>query len=367
VWISEAARDLHGWKAGDRIRLPIAGRDTPVVVAGVIRDYARTWGAVLIPVEEYRKLTGDTRANDLAIHLRAGVDPAHGEAAVRAALPHASALAFENAAGLRRRSLAIFDRSFAVTYALEAVAVLVGLFGLASSVGAIVLARRREFGMLRHLGMTRAQIGANLGFSTKEVQTYTARLKAVYTPIKTLRNNFDYSASYGTTDGVLSENQMDGSWKLEYDVGKQKRFLVYNAVGAGYNEIQKIDSRYDFGPGMGYKLIVRTNYVLKTEFGGNFQQQYFSTGEAKSRYSLRLAEDMTWQIAKWLKFDNKLEFFPELDRLSKYRFRGEANLSYLLRHNLTLSLSVIDLYDTTPPAGVSNNDLQIRSLIGIKF
>jgi len=43
VWVSEAARDLHGWKAGDRIRLPIAGRDTPLVVAGVIRDYARTW------------------------------------------------------------------------------------------------------------------------------------------------------------------------------------------------------------------------------------------------------------------------------------------------------------------------------------
>jgi putative ABC transport system permease protein len=55
-------------------------------------------------------------------------------------------------------SLRIFDRSFAVTYAMEAVAVLVGLFGLSSSLGAIVLARRREFGMLRHLGLTRAQI-----------------------------------------------------------------------------------------------------------------------------------------------------------------------------------------------------------------
>ena len=51
-------------------------------------------------------------------------------------------------------SLRIFDRSFAVTYAMEAVAVVVGLFGLSSSLGAIVLARRREFGVLRHLGLT---------------------------------------------------------------------------------------------------------------------------------------------------------------------------------------------------------------------
>jgi len=49
-----------------------------------------------------------------------------------------------------------------VTYALEAVAVLVGLFGLSASVGAIVLARRREFGMLRHVGVTRGQIGGML-------------------------------------------------------------------------------------------------------------------------------------------------------------------------------------------------------------
>src|SRR5688572_33353426 len=59
---------------------------------------------------------------------------------------------------IREVSLRIFDRSFAVTYAMEAVAVLVGLFGLSSSLGAIVLARRREFGVLRHLGLTRAQI-----------------------------------------------------------------------------------------------------------------------------------------------------------------------------------------------------------------
>ena len=45
---------------------------------------------------------------------------------------------------------------------MEAVAVLVGLFGLSSSLGAIVLARRREFGVLRHLGLTRAQVGTML-------------------------------------------------------------------------------------------------------------------------------------------------------------------------------------------------------------
>jgi putative ABC transport system permease protein len=49
-----------------------------------------------------------------------------------------------------------------VTYALEAVALVIGLFGLSASFGALVLMRRREFGMLRHVGMTRRQVGTML-------------------------------------------------------------------------------------------------------------------------------------------------------------------------------------------------------------
>jgi putative ABC transport system permease protein len=77
-------------------------------------------------------------------------------------LPGGDTLELSLPGEIRRVSLRIFDRSFAVTYAMEALAVLVGLFGLSSSLAAIVLARRREFGMLRHLGVTRAQIGAML-------------------------------------------------------------------------------------------------------------------------------------------------------------------------------------------------------------
>src|SRR5439155_458496 len=40
--------------------------------------------------------------------------------------------------------------------------VVIGLFGLSSSFGALVLSRRREFGVLRHIGMTRRQIGSML-------------------------------------------------------------------------------------------------------------------------------------------------------------------------------------------------------------
>ena len=67
-------------------------------------------------------------------------------------------LEFVSASAIRARSLHIFDRSFAVTYWLQAVAIGIGLFGVAASFGAQVLARRKEFGLLAHLGLTRRQI-----------------------------------------------------------------------------------------------------------------------------------------------------------------------------------------------------------------
>ena len=158
AWISEAARDLHGWKPGDRIVLPIAGHATALRVAAVIRDYARTWGAVVIPLADYRRITGDTRANELAIHLTRGMYAGAVTAAIRRELDEAPGLEIEDGTEIKRRSLEIFDRSFAVTYALEAIAVAIGLAGVTSSFAALAWSRRREFGVLRFLGLTRAEV-----------------------------------------------------------------------------------------------------------------------------------------------------------------------------------------------------------------
>ncbi|MES2483977.1 MAG: ABC transporter permease, partial [Pseudomonadota bacterium] len=108
-------------------------------------------------------LSGDTRTNDIAVWLTPGTDPGAVQQALRAhadaAAPGAGALLeFASATELRALSLRIFDRSFAVTYWLQAVAIAIGLFGVAASFSAQVLARRKEFGLLRHLGLTRRQV-----------------------------------------------------------------------------------------------------------------------------------------------------------------------------------------------------------------
>jgi len=127
-------------------------------VAGMWRDYSRQTGAIMIDLDDYRRITGDRLVNDAAIELAPGA-VADQVAAALTALAGPGALEIARPGEIRAISLRIFDRTFAVTYLLEAVAVVIGLAGVAASFAALAAARRREFGMLRHLGLTRRQIG----------------------------------------------------------------------------------------------------------------------------------------------------------------------------------------------------------------
>jgi putative ABC transport system permease protein len=158
AWISEALEDMYGFRPGNKIVLPLGGALRSFVVAGVWRDYARTSGAVVISRRAYRNATGDDTANEASIWLDHRADAALTEAALRAHFPRGDSIEIMTSTALRERSLRIFDRAFAVTYALEAIAVLIGLAGVSFAASSTALARRAEFGMLRHIGMLRRQV-----------------------------------------------------------------------------------------------------------------------------------------------------------------------------------------------------------------
>ena len=157
VWLSEAAADLYNVKPGQQIALPLAGGLHQFFVAGIWRDYARSSGAIQMPLDDYRALTGDVDVSDAALWLDKDATGEQLQQRLKA-LPFGASLEVSNPSAIRALSLQIFDRSFAVTYLLEAIAIVIGLFGVAATFSAQTLARAREFGMLRHVGVTRGQI-----------------------------------------------------------------------------------------------------------------------------------------------------------------------------------------------------------------
>ena len=157
AWISEAMADLYGLHIGATLRLPLQGDQREFRVAGVWRDYARAGGAVIVRRSDYIAMTGDRDAGDAAIWLAKNASAAQVQENIRK-LPFGDLLETSVPSEIRNLTLRIFDRSFAVTYLLEAIAIVIGLFGVAATFSAQTLARAREFGMLRHVGVTRGQV-----------------------------------------------------------------------------------------------------------------------------------------------------------------------------------------------------------------
>ncbi|MFN3856774.1 MAG: FtsX-like permease family protein [Caulobacter sp.] len=159
VWVSEPAAYLYRLKPGQTLDLPIAGGQR-VFVTAVWRDYARQNGAIVLDSADYDRLTGDRLRSEAGFVLTPGADADAVARDLRAALPQdlAGRAWLARPSEIRGLALRIFDRSFAITYLLEAIAILVGLAGVGATVSAQTLARTREFGMLRHIGVLRRQI-----------------------------------------------------------------------------------------------------------------------------------------------------------------------------------------------------------------
>lgn len=208
------------------------------------------------------------------------------------------------------------------------------------------------------------QFGVNLRYTTKDQQEALVIAKSTYANGR-FREILDYNFSWGETEGIQSANRMFGSAKSEWDI--TPKIYLFGLAGAGYDEIRLIDWQWELNPGMGYQWIKKPDFVFKTEIGLGYQDQYFDNDREVKTYSGRLAAIFTWRIWDKLLADGKAEYFPDVRAIDEYRFRFESTLRYPLLKNVSLNLVVIDLYDTQAPPGVENNDLQVRSAIGVKF
>jgi len=163
IWINRVLADREQLAPDDTVKLQLAGREVVGSVRGVWRDYFNPSGALVIDYEQYRQLTGDDRVNSLSMWLTPGSSVEEAMRLIRERVGAGVELDISLPGDIRTRMLRGFDALFAIIYLLLAVSVLIGLFGIGVNASAQVLARRAEFGVLRHLGFTRRQIGTVLG------------------------------------------------------------------------------------------------------------------------------------------------------------------------------------------------------------
>jgi putative ABC transport system permease protein len=157
VVVSEPFTYKHHVRAGDTITLALGASRPSFRIADVYYDYGSERGSILMDRQTMLRYLPDPTPSNLAIY----VAPNASVETVRQEVTQASAdyrVLLASNRDLRTEAIRIFDRTFAITYALEAVAVIVAVMGVAGALLALVIDRRREIGLLRFLGAAAGQV-----------------------------------------------------------------------------------------------------------------------------------------------------------------------------------------------------------------
>jgi putative ABC transport system permease protein len=157
VIISEPFANKHNLGTGDEITLPLEGRQVSFHISAVYYDYSNEKGFVIADRSVMLRHLPDPDPTNIAVYLKPGVAVDAARTAVEGVTAGKNIFIATNSR-LRGAAMEVFDRTFAITYALEAVAILVAIMGMAGALLALVIDRRREIGVLRFLGASESQV-----------------------------------------------------------------------------------------------------------------------------------------------------------------------------------------------------------------
>jgi putative ABC transport system permease protein len=157
IIVSEPFTYKHHAKAGDAITLSLGEKQGTFRISDVYYDYSSERGEIVMDRNTVLRYLPDPAASNLAIYILPEAQLETVRAEIERATSDRRVLLFSNR-DLRTEAMRVFDRTFAITYALEAVAVIVAVMGIAGALLSLVIDRRRELGLLRFLGATTGQV-----------------------------------------------------------------------------------------------------------------------------------------------------------------------------------------------------------------
>ncbi|MEK7294223.1 MAG: FtsX-like permease family protein [Nitrospirota bacterium] len=158
IVISEVLAGRLGVREGSMLTMmtPAGERSFPVI--GVFYDYATDGGKLVMDRSLYRTLWDDDTTTVIAVYVAPGADAGVVRQRLADAMGQVGQIIVITNREIKREILAIFDRTFAVTYALEFIAVAIALLGIVNTLLTSVLERQREMATLRAIGASAGQI-----------------------------------------------------------------------------------------------------------------------------------------------------------------------------------------------------------------
>ena len=162
VLVSESFSLRFDARPGQTVALPTRNGPHSFQVAAVYHDYSSNQGTVMVDAETYRRHFAESAEalvpSSLSIYLRGGADVDAVRARLANTVGNGRDLYFASNREVRREAMRIFDSTFAITYALEVIAIIIAGLGVISTLITLIYERQREIALLSIVGATRRQI-----------------------------------------------------------------------------------------------------------------------------------------------------------------------------------------------------------------
>ncbi|MDH4378467.1 MAG: FtsX-like permease family protein [Vampirovibrionales bacterium] len=162
VMVTETfARKHHRW-TGDTVALPSPKGPLVLKIQGVYTDYASEHGYIILPRAVYNRYFNDDGVSNVAVYVdpTSRTTPKALRSRILSNLPANASVDIQTNADLRAEVFTIFNRTFAITYALHAIAMGVALMTVLNTLIVLVRESRREFAILTYIGAVPNQITA---------------------------------------------------------------------------------------------------------------------------------------------------------------------------------------------------------------
>ncbi len=158
VLISEPFANRTGLRIGDTLTLATPNGEQEFPIAAVYFDYASPQGQVAISLAHYQQIWGDMTVTGISLTLQAGQDAEMVVSDLNTRLSPLQLLNIRSNRSLRQEALTVFDRTFAITGAMQLLSIVVAFIGVLSALMALQIERQREIGILRTIGLTVRQM-----------------------------------------------------------------------------------------------------------------------------------------------------------------------------------------------------------------
>lgn len=213
-----------------------------------------------------------------------------------------------------------------------------------------------------------SQFDAGFSVSTgnTDTQEFTVGVNSLREAIR-ITTKFDARYFYGASNGDRDTNKatagLINDWRID-----DSRWSYFISGRFDYDEFQSWEYRASLFTGFGYDLIRQEDLNLKLRAGIGATKEFHSQRNQIIPEAL-LGAELDWTINDRQRLTASTTLFPDLDETGEFRVTSAASWVLALNQdrNMSLTLGLLNEYQSRVDPGIENNDLKIFGAFGFTF